>query len=460
MATSRLLGCILLIASVSAAGRIDERTVTPAAPTWASDVAPIIYKNCTPCHRPGQIAPFPLLAYDDAKARADAIVDMTARRKMPPWPPVQADGFPELRDERRLKPADIATLKAWVSGGMPIGEVARIPRPPVYPVGWRLGVPDMILSLPAPVLVPVDGGDLYRNLTLNLDLPIDRGIVAIDYEPSARGVVHHALFFIEPADVQVSETDLLPGLGRALLLGAGQTDASSRITSADDAWGGLGGWVPGTTPKFFPDGIAQRLPSHSNIVMQLHLHPSGKEEREDGKVALYFAKASGSKALTGIQVPPAFGYAAGLDIPAGESRFVIKDSFTLPVDVEAHGARGHAHYLGREMKMTATLPNRSTRGLLWIDDWDFAWQDSYFFKSPVRLPKGTRIDVEIAYDNSKENPRNPNSPPARVRWGRGSRDEMGSMTLLVVPPSPEAARQLRAAQAQHFREQLAKRLRK
>ena len=437
----------------------EDRAVASAPPTWASDVAPIIHRNCASCHRPGQVAPFSLLSYNDVKSRAQAIVDVTGRRYMPPWPPAQAEGFLALRDERRLKPAEISTLKAWVAADMPVGDVSRIPAPPIYPVGWKLGVPDLILSLPAPVVVPADGPDIYRNLTLSLDLPIDRAITAIDYQPSARPVVHHALFFVEPSDVQVSDTDLLPGLGRALLLGAGQGSAT-RITSADDAWGGLGGWVPGTTARFFPEGVAQRLPSHSNIVMQLHLHPSGTEEREDGKVALYFARGAVTRSLTGIQVPPAFGYAAGIDIPAGDKRFVIKDSFTLPVDVEAHGARGHAHYLGREMRMTATLPNKSTRGLLRIDDWDFAWQDSYFFKSPVRLPKGTRIDVEIAYDNSGENPRNPNSPPARVRWGRGSHDEMGSMTLLVVAPSTDAARQLRAAQALHFREQLAKRLRK
>jgi hypothetical protein len=434
--------------------------VASAPPTWAADIAPIIYKNCSTCHRPGQAAPFPLLSYDDVKTRAQAIVDVTERRKMPPWPPAQAKGFPELQDERRLTPAEIAKLNAWAAADMPVGDAAKAPGPPIYPAGWRLGVPDLILSLPAPVVVPADGPDIYRNLVLNLDLPIDRSIVAIDYEPSARAVVHHALFCVEPSDVQVSDTDLLPGLGRALLLGAAQADAGTRLTAADDAWGGLGAWVPGTTPKFFPEGIAQRLPRHSNIVMQLHLHPSGKEAREDGKVALYFAKAPATRPLTGVQVPPAFGFAAGLDIPAGEPRFVIKDSFTLPVEVQAYGARGHAHYLGREMKMTATLPNRSTRGLLWIDDWDFAWQDSYFFKSPMRLPKGTRIDVEIVYDNSTGNPRNPHSPPARVRWGRGSHDEMGSMTLLVVAPSTDAARQLRAAQAQHFREQLARRLRK
>src|SRR5439155_18816438 len=116
-------------------------------------------------------------------------------------------------------------------------------------------------------------------------------------------------------------------------------------------------------------------------------------------------------------------------------RYEIRDSLVLPVEVEALGARGHAHYLAKEMKMTATLPDGSTKGLLWISNWDFGWQDSYFYKEPFTLPKGTRLDVEIAYDNSTDDPRNPNKPPKRVRWGRGSFDEMGSMTLLVAASS-------------------------
>jgi hypothetical protein len=258
----------------------------------------------------------------------------------------------------------------------------------------------------------------------------------------------------------VTDADVIPGLGRALLGPARAGGAGARIGAADVAWGGLGGWVPGVTPRFFPDGIAQPLPRGSNIVMQLHLHPSGQAGEENGRLALYFSKTPPTSSLTGVQVPPAFGFAMGLDIPPGEPRVVVRDSFVLPVALETFGARGHAHYLGREMKMTATLPDGSARGLLWIKDWDFNWQDSYFFRAPLRLPKGTRLDVEIVYDNSAGNPRNPSSPPVRVRWGRESHDEMGGMTLLVAMPPADDARALRAAQAQHFREQLARRLRR
>ena len=220
------------------------------------------------------------------------------------------------------------------------------------------------------------------------------------------------------------DDEIVPGLGLGGRRGGG--GAGGQLGAADQAWGGLGGWVPGITPHFYPDGIAQPLPKHTNLVVQLHLHPSGKAEREQGQFALYFAKRPPEKSLTGIQVPPAFGFAAGIDIPAGEANYTIKDSFVLPVDVESYGTRGHAHYLCREMKLVAHLPDGSTRGLLWIKDWDFGWQDSYFFKEPFKLPKGTRIDAELTYDNSAGNPHNPNSPPKRVtgaaspsmRWGR------------------------------------------
>ena len=212
------------------------------------------------------------------------------------------------------------------------------------------------------------------------------------------------------------------------------------------------------TPRFFPDGIAQPLPARTNVVVQLHLHPSGKVEHEQGRLAIYFAKQRPAKSLVSVQVPPQFGFAMGIDIPAGQSRYTINDSFVLPVDVEAFGARGHAHYLAKEMKMTATLPDGSVKGLLWIGDWDFGWQDSYFYKSPFTLPKGTRIDVSIAYDNSAANVRNPSTPPRRVRWGLGSFDEMGSMTLLVAAPSAVERNALRQAQNQHFMRQFTARL--
>jgi hypothetical protein len=434
-------------------------------PTFATDIAPIVYSHCVVCHRPGQAAPFSLLSYDDVKRHGMLIATVTAKRYMPPWHAADAPGFPEFLDDRRLSNIEIGTLKAWVDAGMPAGDLTVAPKPPEFAAGWALGKPDLVVSLPSVIDVPADGPDLYRNSVLSVDLPEDKWISAIDFEPSARKVVHHALFFFMSSSqtVTVRDNDVLPGVGAGAIavLGRGrrgQAGAGRGGAATGDLTAGLGGWVPGMTPRFFPDGIAQPFPSHSNIVVQLHLHPTGKPEREQGRLAIYFAKKPPAKSLTGIQVPPAFGFASGIEIPAGDKRFTITDSFELPVEVEAFGARGHAHYLAREMKMTATLPDGSTKGLLWIADWDFGWQDSYFYKTPFTLPKGTRIETQITYDNSADNPHNPNTPPKRVGWGLTSFDEMGSMTLLVAAPSLADGAALRDAVRLHFREQLVKRL--
>ena len=429
------LGAALAAAAVTALG---HASAAGTAPTFAADVAPIIYNNCSTCHRPGQAAPFSLLSYEDVKRRATLIVSATQRRYMPPWHATPAPGFPEFRDSRRLADADIATIKTWVDAGMPSGDLSKQPTLPVFPEGWALGTPDIELTYPIAVDVPADGPDQYRNVVLPLDRPDDAWVTAVDFEPSARKVVHHALFFAGPADTYKSGGD------DASLLNARAGGLPS-----------LGGWVPGMTPRFFPDGIAQPLPAHSNLIVQLHLHPSGKIEHEHGKMAIYLSKQPPSKRLNSLQVPPVFGFAMGIDVPAGDKRYTIKDSFVLPIDVEALGARGHAHYLAREMKMTATLPDGSTKGLLWISDWDFGWQDSYFFKEPFSLPKGTRIDSEIVYDNSDANLRNPNSPPKQVKWGLGTLDEMGSMTLLLTTSSRQDDRLLGRTSTQHFRQQLA-----
>jgi mono/diheme cytochrome c family protein len=427
------IAAILLLAAVVRPTAADR-----PAPTFAADVAPIVYSNCASCHRPGQAAPFSLLSYDDVKRRATLIVAATGRRYMPPWHATPATGFPEFRDSRRLTDTEIATVKAWVDAGMPAGDLTTAPKPPVFPDGWALGTPDIEVSYPDSIEVPADGPDLYRTLVLPLDRDEDAWVTAVDFAPGVRTVVHHALFFAAPA-----------GSSRR----AGGNDSVLGLRTG--GLPSLGGWVPGMTPRFFPDGIAQPLPAHSNLVVQLHLHPSGKVEHERGKMAIYLTKQPPAKRLNSLQVPPMFGFAKGIDIPAAQKRYTVKDSFVLPVDVEAFGARGHAHYLAREMKMTATLPDGTTRGLLWISDWDFGWQDSYFYRTPFTLPRGTRIDSEILYDNSEANPRNPNSPPRRVKWGLGTLDEMGSMTLLVVASSRADDAELRRAETRYFRQQLA-----
>ena len=193
------------------------------------------------------------------------------------------------------------------------------------------------------------------------------------------------------------------------------------------------------------------MPKGSDLIIATHFHSSGTAEREASTIGLYLSKEPPSKAFTGIQLPPLFGVMSNIDIPAGDNTYSISDTFTLPTDVRAFGVGGHAHYLAKTMTMTATLPDGSVKTLLGIDDWDFGWQEQYLYDQYVDLPKGTRLDVTVTYDNSVANRRNPSSPPKRVTWGEESTDEMGSMTLRVVAANDDELMVLQKAVADHVR---------
>jgi mono/diheme cytochrome c family protein len=390
----------------------------PAPVTFNRQIAPIIYQNCSTCHRPGEAAPFALLSYQDVTKKGKTIAKATASHFMPPWKAEPAS-YP-YRDERRLTEDQIALIQAWVIQGMPEGKSAQKTEPPKFASGWQLGEPDLIVEMPAAYHVPADGPDIYRNIAVPAGLTEDKWIAAIDMKPSARAVVHHVLYFADPN-------------GRAHEKPPQGTEPGFSGMRAGNATIPLGGWAVGAQPHFFPEGLALRLPKGSDLVVQYHFHPTGKPETEKSLIGLYFAKKAPDRTLTRIQMPPHYSLFSGLDIPAGEKDFVIRDSYTLPVAVDAVGVSAHAHYIAKRMQMTATLPGGDVKTLLLINDWDFAWQDRYYFQQLVPLPVGTRLDVEIHWDNSAENPRNPSSPPVRVTWGEESKDEMGSISLIDVP---------------------------
>ena len=387
--------------------------------TFAEAIAPIVYANCVTCHRPGEAAPFPLISYEDVAKRGALIANVTEARYMPPWH--AAEGWGEFVGERRLTTGQIATIAEWVKRGMPRGDESKMPRLPEFPTdGWRLGKPDLILEMPAAFEVPASGPDVFRNFVIPTGLTEDRWVRAVEYRPSARRAVHHALFAHVPGGSQAARdgADGRPGFGGLGAVGAVNNGSNSQ---------GLGGWAVGATPMFLPDGVASRLPRGSDFLLQLHFHPTGKPESEKSVIGIYFAETAPEKDLFTVGLPTLFGFGAGIDIPPGEKQYTIQDSFTLPGDVRVYSATAHAHYLAKEMKALATLPDGSTKQLLWIDDWDFNWQDSYIYKAPFTLPKGTRIEATITYDNSVDNPRNPITPPRRALWGEESYDEMGTI---------------------------------
>jgi hypothetical protein len=396
--------------------------------TFNEHIAPLVFHNCSQCHRPGEAAPFSLLSYADVVKKAKTIGKATSARLMPPWKAAPAS-YP-YRDERRLSDDEITMIKNWIDAGMPEGDPAVKPQPPSFASGWRLGPPDLVIEMPAAYHVPADGPDIYRNIAVPLGLAEEKWVTAIDMRPSARQVVHHVLYFADPS-------------GRAHERSSGPEPGFSGMR-AGNASVPLGGWAVGAQPQFFPADLALHLPKGSDLVVQYHFHPTGKPEAEKSLVGFYFARKPPTRTLARIQMPPHYSLFSGLDIAAGEKDFVIRDSYTLPVDIDGVGISAHAHYIGKQLTMTATLPNGVTKTLLNIPDWDFAWQDRYFFRDLVPLPKGTRLDVAIHWDNSADNPRNPSTPPIRVTWGEESKDEMGSVTLIAVPREESDLGTLRA----------------
>jgi hypothetical protein len=326
------------------------------------------------------------------------------------------------------------------------GNAAEKPEPPNFVSGWQLGEPDLVVEMPAAYHVPADGPDIYRNIAVPLGLAENKWITAIDMRPSARAVVHHVLYFAD-------------GNGRIHEKPQQGAEPGFSGMRAGGASIPLGGWAVGAQPKFFPEGLALQVPKGSDLVVQYHFHPTGKPEAEKSLIGLYFAKKAPERTLARIQMPPHYSLFSGLDIPPGEKDFVIRDSYTLPVAVDAVGVGAHAHYIARNLKMTATLPGGDVKTLLLIKDWDFAWQDRYYFQQLAPLPSGTRLDVEIHWDNSADNLRNPSSPPVRVTWGEESKDEMGSISLIAVAHEESDHPALRANIAQRNREFVRERIR-
>jgi uncharacterized protein (TIGR03437 family) len=396
--------------------------------TWSDQIAPIIYNNCSTCHRPGQVSSLSLMSYDDVRRRGSTVAQTIQSRYMPPWKP--EPGWIAYRDERRLTPEQIALIQRWVADGMPRGDASKEPKAPAFSDSWLLGTPDLVLEMPAGFNVPADGPDIYRNFVLPTGVTEDKWVKAIELKPSARAVVHHVLFAADKTGTARAQSGQdgqpgFPGLGSVFTIQA-LADPLSIVS------GGLGAWVPGTTPSFLPAGIAMPLPKGADLILQTHFHPNGAAQTEKTAVGLYFG-ARPDRELSQVQAPAFFGVRANIDIPAGEKNYKVRGSFTIPADVDAVGVSAHAHYLAKEAKLTATLPNGEVKILLWIRQWDFSWQDQYAFQDFVPLPRGTRLDGELTYDNSADNIRNPNNPPKRVTWGEQSTDEMGSLILGVVP---------------------------
>ena len=387
--------------------------------TFSHDVAPVLYRHCVACHRPGGVAPFSLITYHDAARRARLIATVTAKRYMPPWLPSE----PRFQHERKLAAAEIATLEQWAAAGAPEGNPAETPAPPRFAEGWQLGKPDLEAEMGAPFAVPADGPDLYQCFAIPAAIDADHYVRAIDIRPGNPKVVHHALLF---QDISGTARRRDGGHGYPCFGTPGFLPAR-----------GLGGWTPGALPFQTPPDIPELLHGGARLVLQVHYHPTGKPESDRTRVAIYFTERKPTRYASDIPLG-----SNRIDIRPGDPAYKVTDRFAIPVDVDAIAINPHAHYICQSMYGYAVLPDGRRRTLIRIPQWSFDWQQQYIYAAPIRLPAGTVVAMEFIYDNSEANPHNPNHPPKRVVWGPGSTDEMAGLHITVVPVDPEDSEEL------------------
>jgi mono/diheme cytochrome c family protein len=400
--------------------------------TFNKDIAPLLFERCAGCHRPGEVAPFSLLSYRDASKRAKLIRSVISERVMPPW---KGDpGVGHFVDERRLTDAQVALITRWVDGGAPEGEPADLPAAPNFTAGWQLGEPDMLVTMPEPYSLVAEGRDDYRCFVIPLEIPAGKYISAVEYRPGNRRIVHHAVLTSLPH--QAAQAKLATGDGKSF--GSGLAPPGQLLP------GPLGIWTPGKQPRPLPEGYAAAWPGGADLVLQLHLHPSGKPETEQSSIGFHFTDQKPRGRVRMVMVSN-----NRVDIPAGASSHAIEASTTLKQPVDIFGIFPHMHLIGRTVRLTATLPDGSTEPLLSIGDWDFNWQNYYQYASPVHLPAGTKIEGRWTYDNSEANPANPSSPPKRVTFGEQTSNEMAIAILDIIPApgAPEPGQTTRAMTA-------------
>ena len=420
-----LVGIVALGLAFGSIARVETSTPKGAKTesarqvTFNRDIAPIVFKYCSPCHRAGEAGPFPLLNYEDTAKFARQIAYITERRIMPPWLP--APGEFHFQGEMRLSEEQIALFQRWAEQGAPRGVAADLPLPPKFITGWQLGKPDLILHANVPYTLSAGGSDNYWNFIFPTQLSVPHWIKSIEIRPGEKRVVHHANIYLDRLHSSRAQ-EKSPG--------AGFPGMELRIESESfDPDSHLFFWKPGSVPHEEPPGMALRLDPGDDLVLNTHLQPSGKSELIEPSIGLYFTDQPATKFPILVELQND----AALDIPPGVADFQVNDTFTLPADVDLLAIYPHAHYLGKVLRATARVPGSAARDLIFIPRWNLNWQSVFYYAEPVFLPKGTVVSMQYVYDNSEGNPANPFRPPQRVLGGNRTTDEMAHLWMQVLP---------------------------
>jgi acetyl esterase/lipase len=402
------------LAEVEEAGP-GEKPIEVGRVTYAADVATILQQRCQECHRPGQVAPFTLLSYDDARRRSAAIREVVEERRMPPWHADPRHG--KFSNDRQLTAEERAKLVAWVAQDCPLGDAKRLPTPRKFPEGWVIGTPDVVIEMPEPYVVKAEGTLPYQTFRVPTNFKEDTWVQAIEVRPGEASVVHH---------ITVAVADPKAGPVAAL--------------REQDQW--LGNYVPGFAYQVYPEGTGKLVPAGSVLVVQVHYTPIGLEKTDRSKVGLMLAKVRPRWKVASINQCQIH-----LTIPPGASNHEITSQLTLKSDTTLLSLRPHMHLRGKDFKIAVKYPNGASEVLVSVPVYDFGWQEEYQLTEPKRLPKGTRIDCVAHFDNSADNPANPD-PTKTVQFGMQTDNEMMCAVLEIledVPPQGEDSNSTKAS---------------
>ncbi len=394
-------------AAPSVAAALDEQDKEHPANvgkvSYSGEVATIIQNKCQTCHRPGQVGPFSLLTYDDARKHAAMIREVLTERRMPPW---HADPrYGHFVNDRSLSANERSTFLAWLEQGTPLGDPKAIPAARNYPEGWSIGKPDAVFEIPEPYYVPAQGVVSYVYFRVPTNFKEDQWVQAAEAVPGDRSVVHHIIVYVVDPK--------------------GQGDMRARLSH-------FCGYAPGDAPSVFPEGTAKRIPAGAELMFQVHYTPTGRIKTDRSKVGFVFSKTKPTREAFTLGIAN-----ADLLLPAGSGNVEVASSKELPIDVRVLSFMPHMHLRGKDFKYTFTKPGGSPETVLSVPAYDFAWQTYYVLKDPIELPKGSVIDCLAHFDNSDSNPYNPD-PTKLVKWGEQTFEEMmiGYLDMDVPIGSP------------------------
>ncbi|HXW05487.1 MAG TPA: hypothetical protein VD833_09665 [Vicinamibacterales bacterium] len=395
-------------------------------PTFSRDVAPILYKNCTSCHRPGEIAPMSLLTYKEARPHARAIRAEIRDGNMPPWHADAPHGT--FLNERGLTDAERDVLIRWVSNGAPEGDPKDLPALPIYPEGWAIGQPDVVFEMAEAYAIPAEGVIEYEYFYVPTNFTEARWLKAIEVRPGNRELVHHVLVFYK------AKPDAPRG-APVLRLNREQMALPERPPGArpprEDGIPGrlLATYAPGTNPQVFPEGTAVRLEPGGVLELQMHYTANGTPGTDRTKVGMIFAK---EPPASEVRVTHFFN--TTFTLPAGAAETRVDADVAFVADGIVWGIFPHTHVRGKKWEYVLELPDGTRKTVLSVPRYDFNWQTYYMFREPLRVPAGSKLVSSAWYDNSPGNESNPD-PKIDVKWGDQTWEEMQYTGLLFSPVS-------------------------